>query len=203
MRDLNNTFIAEKNAETNKPTYLYTIEDYDGIGTDLHLTNMKDDVIFNGVTYTSFPIRHDAIEETTDGKINAVEISVGNASRLIQAYLNQYDFRDKKVIITLVFRDVLGDPTTKTEDIYYINNWRASALSVFFVCTSRLDVLGQKIPARKYSRIQCQFRFKDTNTCQYVGPETACNKTKQQCRAYNNLINFGTQKVPTRNIYAV
>ena len=203
MRNLNATFIAEKNAETNKPSYLYIIEDYDGGGTDLRLTNLREDLTFAGLVYSSFPIAHDAIDENSEGRISAVEISIGNAGRIIQSYLNTYEFRDLKVTIKHIFRDELADDAISTEDIYYIANWRATAEAVFFTCTSRLDVLGQKIPARKYSRLQCQFRFKDTSTCQYVGVETVCDKTKQQCRAYNNLINFGTQKVPTRNIYAV
>lgn len=202
MRDINSTFTAEKNARSNQPISLYTLFDYDGMGTNLYLAEDSADVDFDGKTYSKFPITYEFIEERNSPDITPVEIRVSNVSRLIESYLQTYDLRGKKITITTVYRDQLADTDAKIVDTFFIDSWDSNQDVVIFICTSKLDILHVKVPLRDYSRNHCPWKFKDVNTCKYSGPESTCNKSLQQCRDdYSNAINFGGMpSVPTRRI---
>lgn len=204
MRDINANFTTEKNAETNSPIHLYTIFDYDGVGNNLYYAEDKAQVTFDGQAYSPFPITYEHISEQSKGQIDSVEIRTSNVNRIVQSYLEQYDLRNKKISIKTVWRDQLADADAFIEDIYYIDSYTADEYSVVFLCTSKLDILNRQIPGRTYSRNACPFIFKDTETCQYVGAESTCNKTKQQCQDYGNLIHFGGfPSIPSRRVNRV
>lgn len=201
MRDANSTFKEEKNKEVNKPITLYTLFDYDGAGANQYFAEHNEDVVFDGITYAAFPITYDSIPESSDGQINVVEISVSNVNRFIQALLEIYDLKEKKVSIKLVWANQLADAGAYIEDIYYIDSYTSDENVAVFICAPKFDILGIKLPRRIYNRNNCSHTFKDAG-CKYTGAETACNKTKQQCKSYNNFTEFGAEpSVPTRRVY--
>lgn len=201
MRDLDNTFITEKNKKENQPIYLYTVEDYDGASNDLNFAGYDTDITFDGITYSRFPISHEQIGENTQGEIDVVRVIVSNITRLIQGYLELYDFRGKKVTIKTVFANQLGDSDVYLNSIYYIDSYSANQDKVTFELTSKFDVLDLELPARRYSRNYCAWKFKSTE-CGYSGGETECNKTLTRCRVLANQERFGGfPSVPSRRIY--
>ena len=199
-RDIDATFKQEKAKQENRPVFLYIIEDYDG-SNDLYLAGYDEDVIYNGVTYTRFPITHEFIGENNQGQIDQVKVRLANVSRLIQLYLEQYDFRGRKVIILTVWADQLADPDAYIDDIFYVDNYTADQNNVEFTLTSKFDVLGVDLPARRYARNYCSWKFKSAE-CGYMGVELTCDKTKQRCKQLNNYQRYGAfPSVPTRRIY--
>ena len=206
MRNLGNTNISEKNKQENQPIYLYTIYDYDGAGNNLCLAQSDIDITYptsGGVKYTAFPIKFDVIGENSQGEIDTLKITLCNVSRLIQSYLETYDWRGKKVKITLVWANQLADATAKTEDIFYIDNYTADELNVEATLSSKFDVLDLSIPCRKYLRNNCGWRqlgFKGTECGAQTG--TTCNGTLQNCQALVNSSRYGGfPSVPTGRIY--
>ena len=183
------SFIEEKHAASNQPIYLYTIYDYDG-STDLNFAAYDSDVVFDGVTYTKFPVTHEFIGQNTRGEIDTVEVRVGNASRFIQAYLETYSFRGLKVRIRLVWANKLLETDAYLDDIFYIDSYLADASDVVFSLSSRFDVLSIELPGRRYFRNHCQWVFKSTE-CGYIGAESVCNKTKVRCKVLDNFLRFG------------
>jgi lambda family phage minor tail protein L len=199
-RDIDATFKQEKAKQENRPLFLYIIEDYDG-SNDLYLAGYDEDVIYNGVTYTRFPITHEFVGENNQGQIDQVKVRLANVSRLIQLYLEQYDFRGRKVIIRTVWADQLADPDAYIDDIFYVDNYTADQNNVEFTLTSKFDVLGMDLPARRYARNYCSWKFKSAE-CGYMGVELTCDKTKQRCKQLNNYQRYGAfPSVPTRRIY--
>ena len=199
-RDIDPTFKQEKAKQENRPIYLYIIEDYDG-SNDLYLVGYDEDVVYDSVTYTRFPIMHEFTGENNQGRIDQVKVRLANVSRLIQLYLEQYDFRGKKVIIRTVWVNQLSDPDAHMDDIFYIDNYTADQTNVEFTLTGKFDVLGMDLPARRYARNYCSWKFKSSE-CGYAGAETECNKTQQRCKQLNNYQRFGAfPSVPTRRIY--
>ena len=91
-RNVDITFKQEKAKQENAPLFLYTLEAYDGVN-DLHLAGFDQDVTYDGVLYSKFPITHEFISENNQGQIDQVKVRLGNVSRLIELYLEQYDFR--------------------------------------------------------------------------------------------------------------
>ncbi len=199
-REIDETFKQEKAKQENRPVFLYIIEDYDG-SNDLYLAGYDEDVVYNAVTYIRFPITHEFIGENNQGQIDQVKVRLANVSRLIQLYLEQYDFRGKKVVIRTVWADQLADPDAYIDDIFYIDNYTADQNNVEFTLTSKFDVLGVDLPARRYARNYCGWKFK-SNECGYAGAETSCDKTQARCKQLNNYQRFGAfPSVPTRRIY--
>ena len=98
-RTPNSTFKSEKNLEeSGSGIYLFRIE-YTS-GSYIYLCNYDTNVIYDGHTYTAFPIKHNYISEQSEGRIDAIEITMGNVSRYIQAYLESYNgLRGTEVVI--------------------------------------------------------------------------------------------------------
>lgn len=190
MRTLNSTFISEKNKQENRPLHLYTIHNYNGLGNNLTYTDSDDDITFAGVTYTKFPISFDVVTENNKGAIDVVNVTVANISRLIQAYLEQYDFTGKKVTIRTVWANQLADTSAYIDDIFYIDSWTADEKNAVFSLSSKFDVLSVDLPLRRFSRNHCQWVYKGTE-CAAVSAESTCNKTKSDCKVRNNYSRFG------------
>ncbi len=190
MRDVNAAFTAEKNKRVNKPIHLYIIEDYNGAGGILRFAEHASNVTFAGQTYTKFPIKFNSVNENNRGQIDSVQIVLANVSRLIQSYLEDFDFRGKKVTIRTVWEDEIAVADAYMDDVYYIDSYEADQDNVVFTLASKLDVLDVQLPRRAYSRNFCGWRFKGAE-CAYAGAESTCNKTKQRCKELNNFQRFG------------
>jgi len=201
-RDINSTFKTEKSKQENQPIHLFTLYDYDGGGTNLYYTDYDDDIVYNSITYSVFPIKYETVNENTEGEIDTVRIILANVSRLIQSYLESYDLRGKKVSIKTVWANQLDDTDAYIEDTFYIDSYTADQNNVILTLTSKFDVLDLELPARRFSRNYCGWKFKSTE-CGYSGSETSCNKTKQRCKELNNYQRFGGfPSIPTTRIYA-
>jgi len=206
MKTPDATFITEKNKLTNRPVWLFTIYDYDslGLGHNLNYAGWDADVVFAGVTYTRFPIKIDYTANNTTGQIDSVTITLGNVSRLVQASLEAYEFRGKKVKCQMVFIDQLADASAVIQDTYYIDTYTAYANNVVFTLSSKFDVLNLQCPSRIYMRTFCYWKFKSTE-CGYAGATTSCNKTASACKAMLGGSNFarfgGFPSVPQDSIY--
>jgi len=199
-RDVNATFRNEKAKKENAPIFLYMLKEYDGVD-DLNFAGFDQDVTYNGTVYTRFPIKHEFVAENNQGQIDQVKITLANVSRLIEFYLEQYDFRGKKVIIRTVWADQLSDPDAYIDDVFYIDNYTADQSNVEFTLTGKFDVLGIDLPARRYARNYCVWKFKSAE-CGYAGAELTCDKTQQRCKQLENYQRFGGfPSVPTRRIY--
>lgn len=204
MKDVNSTFTTEKNKRENKPVFLYTLYDYDGASSNLYFAEWDSDVTFDGVTYTRFPIKHQMIKSNTQGQIDTVQLTIGNVSRLIQAYLETYDLRAKKVKIRMVFSDQLADASAYIDEVFYIESYSADDTNAQFNLSSKFDVMDVELPNRRYMRNYCSWKFKGTE-CKYAGATSTCNKTETACRAMSggsNIVNFGGfPGIPTARIY--
>lgn len=204
MRQVNSTFTTEKNKQENRPIFLYTIVDYDGAGSNLYYAEYDTDVVFGGITYQAFPITHEYISENSSGEIDTLKVRVSNVSRLISAYLEEYDaFRGREVRIKLVWADQLDDPNAYLEDIYYVDEVTVNEEVVEFTLSSKFDLLQETLPRRRFYRNFCQWKFKSTE-CGYSGAETSCNKTLLRCRELGNEARFGGfPAIPKRGLLIV
>jgi len=201
-RETDPVFKNEKAKEENRPIFLYTIEKYNGVD-DLHLAGYDTDVVYDSITYQCFPVTHEFTGENNQGRIDQVRVRLSNVSRLIQSYLEQYDFRGRKVTIKTVWANELSDPDAYMDDVFYIDSYAADQNNVDFTLTSKFDCLALDLPARRYSRNYCVWKFKSTE-CGYGGAETLCNKTKTRCKQLENYKRYGAfPSVPTRRIYVM
>lgn len=203
MKNISSAFKSEKNKSTNQPVVLFIVHDYDGAGNNLRFADYDSDVTFDGQTYTKFPIKFQTLDENTNGQIDALRVTLGNVSRLIQAYLESGDLRDKKITIRIVWANLLADATSYLDYIYYIDSYESNQENAEFICTTRMDVIDMTIPGGIYLRTHCRYKtFKDPDTCGYAGSETDCNRTMQRCKELDNFQRFGGfPALPLRRLY--
>jgi lambda family phage minor tail protein L len=202
VRTLDGDITSRKNAETNKPIFLYKIHEYNG-SADLFLAEYDQNVTFDGQVYSAFPITHEFIEANSTGQISQIKLKVANVNRFIQAYIEAYDFRGKQVDIIMVFADKLDDAAAKVMETLYIDSYSCNEKTVEFSLTSKIDVIDLPIPSGKYLRTHCRWVFKGTE-CAYAGAEGECNRTFQRCKELANQERFGGfPSIPFRNIYVV
>lgn len=208
MYDQNSNFKTTKNSSSNSPIYLYCIEDYDGASTNLYLAEYDTDIDYdNGDetgshTYTKFPIKHEEIGENTQGEIDTIRVSVANVNRIFQAYLENYDLRGKKVIVTLVWANQLADTDAHIDFIYYIDNYSSNQNSVDFVLSSKYDVIDLTLPNGVYNRNYCRWKYNSTE-CGHSGAPTTCDKRKTTCKTtMNNIARYGGfPSIPTGRLF--
>ena len=201
MIELTDAFIAEKNKLANKPIYLYEVINYSGADEDLRFAGYDEDVSFNGKTYTRFPISHEAVGENTSSEVDTVSVRIANVSKEIQAKLEIHDLRGKQVKIIMVFANLLSEALNCIEHSFYIDSYMATKDIVEFTCASKFDLMKLELPARKFWRNHCTWKFKSTE-CAYAGAQTSCNKSFQKCKELANQVRFGGfPSIPSRQIY--
>lgn len=186
----NNALKQETRKRGTQPIFLYTIYDYDSQGTNEYFAAYDENVTFDGIEYTRFPITHDVITENTSGEIDNTNVQLSNISRLIEYYLQNYDLRGKKVSIKMVYANLLDDPDAYIEFSNYIDSYKSNVKDVIFAIMSKFDILGVQLPGRIFIKSHCQWLFKSTE-CGYSGEETECNKTRGRCRQLGNQLRFG------------
>lgn len=202
MRTLEEILKTQKNAADNRPIFLYKLSSYNGTD-DLHLAEYDEIVTFGGQEYAAFPITHEYIDVNGNGQISAVSLKVANVNRYIQAYIEQYDFRKKRVDIIMVFADALGSSLNKIVDTLYIDSYTCNEKVVDFNLAPKMDVIELQIPSGKYLRTHCRWVFKGVE-CAYEGVEGECNRTFQRCKELLNQERFGGfPAIPFRNIYVI
>lgn len=202
MRSVDPNITSRKNAETNKPLFLYKLHKYDGTNNFL-FAEYDQNVTFNSELYTTFPITHEYVDVNAGGQISQVKLKVANVSRFMQAYLEQYDLRGKQVDIIMVFADKLDDPAARVVDTLYIDSYTCNETVVEFNLASKFDIIELPLPSGKYLRTHCRWVFKSSE-CAYAGAEGSCNRTFQRCKELLNQERFGGfPSVPFRSIYVL
>ncbi len=87
---------------------------------------------YNGNLYLPSAIKHSDFSQDDSGKIGDINLTVGNADRAIQYYINEYDLVGKKVKITQIFfgkaKDAVEINTTDLAKTDQIGNWQTESV---------------------------------------------------------------------------
>lgn len=152
---------AELNAQTNSPLHLYRIQIDSDPNNDLFLTDWMTSLSHLGQTYTAFPIVRSNISQNSEGRLDALQLSVSNANRAIQYFVEQNNaLRGKRVTIRRTTLTQINNPTGYLEAVYYVDSVSCNDRVVTFNLSNRLDVLQVRLPKRLYLRDLCPWTFK-------------------------------------------
>lgn len=139
---------------TNGAVYYFTpMTDYVGPHTGMP----EDYVKYGGVTYTPFPLQSKGWEYTFDGAPPQPKLVVSNATKFLQAAVNQLgDLVGARVVRTRTFMNFLdGHPDADSgqhfpRDIFYINQKMAHNKSVIeWTLISSVERGGVQLPLRQ------------------------------------------------------
>jgi lambda family phage minor tail protein L len=183
MRIVPQGFSDRVNARTNKPIYLYIIEDGPISPAILRYAQYPTSIVFDGETYLAAPLQSEDVTENIAQEIDQTTVTVGAVDKVIVALLENYDgLRGCKFTRRLVDADNLGDPTAFTDDIFWVSSVVLKSTAAAFTLKSKMDLMNLELPLRRFYRGTCQFKFKDLQTCRYSGSATTCPHTISGCQ---------------------
>ena len=141
------------------------------------------DVVFNGITYSAYPIEVDGFQMTAKGTLPRPLMKIANANSAISSLLVLYNPLQAKVTRIRTCKKFLdavnfadgnpsADQTAKFEDeIWYIDRVATESPQVVeFELTSKLDLTNLALPKRQVLE-HCPWIYRGTE-CGYTG--TAC-----------------------------
>lgn len=142
-----------------------------------YLTSLDQPVTFDGDTYHPFPITHEAIESNSVGDLPKCQLTFSNVTREYTRYLVLgRGMVGQTVYIRLVHQDHLADPDAKVEWAWEVKG-AAIAGDVVTLTLELPDFWDAAVPTHVFARDRCRWRYKDPETCGYVGDMPTCDKT--------------------------
>ena len=145
-------------------------------GTDDDLT----EVVFQGNTYTPFPIQASGFEIQGRGQANRPKLSVSNVDGMIGALCRTYDdlvgakFTRKRTFARYLDGEIGADPTAELPmEIYYIEQKTIENRSTIeYELAGVWDMDGVFLPRRQVVSTICPVTYKSTE-CGYTGGPVA------------------------------
>lgn len=135
------------------------------------------DVVYQGNTYIAIPLESGGFEKAASGQLERPTLVIGNVGLAITGLANAY--RDlvgatvSRIRTLTIFLD--GQPGADPDayfgpDLYVVEQkTQETKLTVSFQLAVPFDLEGQTLPARKFLREQCQWIYRDSIGCGYVG----------------------------------
>ena len=170
------------------------------------------------VLYTGLPIERGNVKTSTDEQIPGLDITVPNVDRVIESYIQAYDYlRGQEVIAMTTFARFLPsgtgaayigeeeDYTAFLTEKMYVDGVTSTDEVVTFSCKSKFVIKNIVLPNRKYSR-ECVWTYLgdecDPDSNIDSGTYPTCDYSLVQCRERDNDDRFGGfPGIPKRGIY--
>ncbi len=114
--DLSANVTTEKDKAEIRPTEIYDLflGDQDHPDDDtIKFANYPDDISFfdidgNAATYTAWALQRSGVTKTADMEVDTLSIEVDNVSEAMAGYAAANDLRSKRIVIRVVFRNLLS-----------------------------------------------------------------------------------------------
>jgi len=192
MLSLDKAILAATTAEEIKLFYLYDFEyiNHEGLTRHLRYTSWDEKVSYDGHIYEAVPIKHSEVSTSSDGKINPISITVGNADGIIQGYLNTFEVLGQNATITEIILTPQNEPALISEFVLKIKDAVCNTKTAVFTLSIGFDVLKAEVPGRKIMSRFCWWTFK-SDECGYAGSDIQCGRTFDDCLKKGNLSRFG------------
>jgi len=143
-------------------------------------------IVFNGITYTPFPIEITDMEIAGSGGLPRPKLRASNINGFISQFLRtQGDLIGARFIRRRVFARFIDgsnwadgvnpygtpDPTAAYDDeIFYVNRKVSeNPDAVELECTSPMELENVQLPNRPMMAVFCSFTYRDGETCGYIG----------------------------------
>lgn len=186
--------ITAKNSLGNSSPWLLLLKIAYPTETPIYLVWNTENITWDGQTWTAANFTLGDVEESSDGSIPGVNLTVWDLTRSITQHLDDYDGGvGATVYIYILHSSTLTDSPAAAE-----LELEFSIISVSIDSMNRITFsLGAENPTRyrcppeRYLKGHCRYKEFGGDLCKYSGIETACNRTFTQCQSYSNEANFG------------
>lgn len=197
---LSSVAIEEKNKLATDSIFLPCLEiTIPGLGDAVRIVRDNQDLAWAGYTWVAFPFELDEIGDNSKGEIPQVNVMVCNISRVMEAYLQEYDIYCKTYgfspitvnIYVVNTKAVAANPSCNPEvsHTFMLKQPKTDSKWATFTLGAP-NVYTMRVPSGRILKNTCRFKFKDAR-CGYAGSGTVCNKTLDACRTYGNSVRYG------------
>lgn len=197
MLPLSSIVIDQKNSlGSSDPIILLLKLTIPSLVAPIRLTRNNEDVTWQTATWQAFPWTIDDITENATGEVPQVVIQLANTSRVIEAYITEYDVwlklnSHQPIIaeIIIVSTADLANTTPIASFEFEVSHFNTNATTASFYLTQKNIYLLRFPPDRITRRCRWKFGSVQCGVTPLVGQ--TCNKTLSACRGYNNSVRFG------------
>ena len=204
MLDLSAAAKLEKNSIASSGAWLLLLTLSIEGESPVRIVRNREDVVWpsggGGNTFTAFAFEVDPISETGAGKIPSLVIRLGNATRVFEPFIQEYNgFIDAEILLQVVHSDHLDEPAAEVTHYFQVTgtstdaNWVAMEVGA-------VNPLTKEFPLNDFVPNFCNHKFKKS-ACKYAGLDAACDKTIADCTSKSNIVNFGGSPGMSGGIY--
>jgi len=198
MLSLSDIVIETKNDISSSESMIVLLQlDVPSLQDPIYLARNNEDITWNSIDWLTFPFDIDDLTDDTTGEVPEVSIKLGNASRVIEQYLLEYDLWLKanvhQAVIATLYIINTADIANNTPIVTYefeVSSFNTDSEWAYFKLTFK-NFYNMRFPKNRMMRNSCRWRFGSTE-CGYtiIGAET-CNKTLTDCKNYDNSTRYG------------
>ena len=150
----------------------------------------NENVTWGGYEWAAFPFELDAVVSSPRGELPSLNVRISNITRIIEGYMAETSGGlNSQVTFRVINSQYMGLTKPELEETFDIIASSADAQWVT-LSLGMPNPLLQRFPLNRYFRDNCRWVFKGVG-CGYVGAETTCNHTLNDCRFRNNELRFG------------
>lgn len=184
--------VIEKNKINTSSAWLVLLDITLTDATNLYLVQNTEDITYGGQVYTAAPFQLEIIKADSTGSIPSVTLSIGNATRLIQQYLESLNGAvGSSVKITVVNSDNLTEDYSELELNFTVVGAKSNAEWAVFTLGAP-NPMRQRFPLEQFLANYCMWvnHYKGLE-CGYAGALPTCTGSLDDCRIHNNSARFG------------
>lgn len=181
----------EKNKITSNNAWLIllSIQYQDGPIGYLCLNN--ETITWNSVQWLPALFSLGDVEESKEGDIPAVPLSIIDVNRVLIPYIDSYKGGiGANVNIYIVNSGYLENTVPEVSYEMEVIDVTIAADATITFSLGAENLMTVRCPKNRYLKNQCRFNFKDSR-CGYTGVETECDRTLVRCYALNNDAHYG------------
>ena len=160
-----------------------------------------EDIVFQGATFTAFPVQIELPKETNSGEIPSISLQVSNVTRVLQGHLEALNGGlGSTVELIIVNAGLLSEDYAELTMEFEVLQATCTAQWVTLKCGAS-NPLRRRFPADKYFAGHCNWQFNSPavrsaglhigDECAYAGSDTTCDRTLAACEAKSNAPRFG------------
>ena len=190
MKSLPANLILEKNKLATTSAWLLLVEITLPSATVIRLARNNENVTFQSNTYTAFPFDIDSTKSSGQGEIPQVQLRVSNVTRLLQAYVEQYNGGvGFTVKITVVNSALLAENYAELQMTFDVLACQSDSQWITFTLGAP-NPLRRRYPLYRAIANHCNWTYKGRE-CNYTGARATCKRTLADCQAHSNSARFG------------
>lgn len=184
--------IAEKNKLGNTDPWLLLLEIVYPDETPVRVVWNTEDITWDGETWQAFPFQLGDMEETKEGEIPAVSLTIFDIGRQLIPIIDDHGGGvGATVWVRVVHGAHLDNTTPEFEQNFEIVETQISHdFSINFKLGAE-DMASKRSPQNRFLKGHCRYKEFKGPECGYDGDETECSRTFERCRELNNQKRFG------------